>query len=96
MRRSVDPKACRKLWLHVLTTIVRDLLKPHWSSVRRDAESWIGDRPSPDFREVCELAGVEPSVVHAGLNRFRRLPREDRKSEVRVHLRDATEACDAA
>lgn len=99
MRRVTDPRACRDLWRCVLIRAVLDLCG---SGVRcaeqQAAELWVGDWPSPAFREVCEMAGVDPDRTHAELNRLLPLPPGKRKAEIRArrHESGAMEMPDAA
>ena len=76
-----DPtaKAERNLWASVLHSIVHDLCAPHRDfRARRDAERWVGEFLSADFREVTSLAGFDPQAVWDKLSKIAVLPHEDR------------------
>ena len=57
----MDSGACRDLWRSVLIRAVRDLcgIGVHRAELRVD-ELWVGNWPSPAFKNVCEMAGVDP------------------------------------
>lgn len=61
-----DPR--REMWSAVITTAALDLLTPNRFTGMKAAATrvheWVGDFPESDFSEVCELAGLEPSVTH--------------------------------
>ena len=58
------------LWVRVLHRLVQDALgKGCTAAEHSDAVSMIGDWPSRDFREICELAGFDPDYVHGALKR---------------------------
>ena len=60
----------QNLWKNVLHRLVQDALgKGCTSAERTNALSMIGDWPSRDFREICELAGFDPDYVHGALLR---------------------------
>ena len=65
----IDPPPCpeRELWLSVLRLGLRDATCPLSEGSERVgfrdanlARRWLG---SPDFKQVCLLAGVDPSYV---------------------------------
>lgn len=93
-----DHLACRTLWRRVLITAVSDLCA---EGVRRagqiEAERWIGSWVSKDFREVCELAGVDPVRTHAELSALLPLSPRERRAEIRARRHAMPEElCDAA
>ncbi len=60
-----DPFACRRLWSAVLAEQFRILFAPKSSETALYAEqvrSWLG---TPDFRLVCDLAGLDAELVEA-------------------------------
>ena len=58
------------LWVRVLHRLVQDAFgKGCTAAEQSDAVSMIGDWPSRDFREICELAGFDPDYVHDALRR---------------------------
>lgn len=65
----LEAARCRSLWQEVLLQGLRDLLNPTSIEVVREQpkwRSWIGSR---DFREVCDLAGVDPEATAATFKR---------------------------
>ncbi len=66
----IQAEACRRIWTNVLLQAARDLLTlkvRHSDAVsgvgvleHAQAQSWIGSR---DFREVCTLAGYDPTRI---------------------------------
>lgn len=86
MNSAADPRACRSLWRRVLARAVLDLCgagRIH-SAELRAAELWVGDWPSPAFREVCGLAGVDADRAHAALKRLMPLSPRRRAAEIRA------------
>ena len=76
---SYRPEGEQVLWAHVLLTQVRDLCARHGEfHARRDAERWVGDYPSVDFRAVVSLAGLDPQAVWERLHAMRALPVDER------------------
>lgn len=61
-----------EVWKAALVRVLRDLVSTGVSawSARRDAERWVGDFPSRDFREVCENAGVNSQKAHRVLQQI--------------------------
>ena len=59
----------RNLWATVLLVAISDAKDSAGCGIRecRIAQDWIGTYPSPDFRLVCQLAGLEPDAVHERL-----------------------------
>ena len=77
----IDPtaQAQRRLWASVLHAIVHDLCAPHRDHrARRDAERWVGEFLSADFREVTTLAGLDPQAAWDKLSKIAALPHADR------------------
>ena len=69
----------RRLWASVLLSIIHDLCAPHRDfRARQDAERWVGEFLSSDFREVTSLAGFDPEAVWKNLSKIGALPHEDR------------------
>jgi|TARA_R100000935_G_scaffold38432_1_gene59648 hypothetical protein len=66
----------RQLWRHVLYAVFFDLesASEHNFQNRVFAERWVGNYPSRDFRMVCDLAGLDPELVHA---QFKKLQMAD-------------------
>ncbi len=99
MKGVTDPGACRDLWRSVL---VRAVLDPCGTGVHRAelrvVELWVGDWPSPDFRNVCERAGVDPDRTHSELKRILPLSPRERAAEIRArrHAGGVLEVPDAA
>lgn len=56
----------RALWLAVLTNALTDINLGRHPGRREDALRWIG---SADFRAVCDLAGLDPDWVAAGVRK---------------------------
>lgn len=99
MKRAMDPRACRALFRRVLLTVVTDLCGTGVNGAGlREAELWVGRGMSRDFREVCELAGVDPGRTHAELRALLPLKPRERAAEVRARrrARGAWEVRDAA
>ena len=99
MKFATDPGSCRRLFRRVLLTVVTDLCGSGVNRAGlREAELWVGHWISGDFREVCELAGVDPARTHAELSAL--LPLEPRKRAAKVkarrRARGALEMLDAA
>ena len=89
-----DPtaQAQRRLWASVLHSIVHDLCAPHRDyRARQDAERWVGEFLSADFREVTSLAGFDPQAVWDKLSKIAAVPHEDRpwERDVSVQARAA-------
>ncbi|MXX87996.1 MAG: hypothetical protein F4213_18770 [Boseongicola sp. SB0677_bin_26] len=95
MSSPTDPRACRDLWRRVLLTVVLDL-KSVDRFARKAAERWIGDWPSPDFREVCELAGFHPERAHAALSTLLPSSARERAAAIRALRHGTGEMRDAA
>ena len=100
MKRETDPTACRKLWRCVLIRAVLDLCGTgmiHRAELRA-VELWVGDWPSPAFRDVCENADVNADRIHAELKRLLPLSPRDRAAEIKArrHGSGALEMLDAA
>jgi len=60
------------LWRAVLVRAVKDAcgidnVKPHQV---RDAQRWIGARPSQDFKRVCGWSALDPEAVHSAVLEF--------------------------
>ncbi|WP_181164672.1 hypothetical protein [Amaricoccus solimangrovi] len=66
------------LWGAVLWQVLTDLALSQ-PALRRDAERWIGPRPSHDFALVCALCGLEPDPAHAFFAGVCALPWEARR-----------------
>ena len=70
MRSPAESLACRTLWRRVLLGVVTDLCGAGVNRAGlREAERWVGNWISRDFREVCELAGVDPGPYPCGAER---------------------------
>ncbi len=83
MKAVTDPRACATLWRRVLLTVVTDLCGSGVNRAgMRAAERWVGDWISRDFREVCELAGVDPGRTHSELGALLRLTPRERRAAV--------------
>ena len=97
MKSKTESLACLTLWRRVLLGVVNDLsdVGVH-PAVVREAELWVGKWISTDFREVCELAGVDPDRTHAELGALLPLSPRERKAEVRARRRSVPELRDAA
>ena len=97
MRSPAESLACRTLWRRVLLGVVTDLCG---AGVNRaglhEAERWVGNWISRDFREVCELAGVDPGRTHAVLSALLPLSPEERRAEVRTRRHAVPELRNAA
>jgi hypothetical protein len=73
---EIEARICRQIWVNVLLQAARDLLtdaKHHANGVggttglqKHQTTSWIGSR---DFREVCQLAGYDPTRVERAFRR---------------------------
>lgn len=97
MRAVTDPGACRALWRRVLLAVVLDLCgKAVDRAALRAAEQWVGDWPSNDFREVCEMAGVDPSRTHAELSGLLPFAPKERAAMIRARRHGTRELRDAA
>jgi hypothetical protein len=75
-----DPVSSKRLWQTVIVLAIRDLCNPHPGKTRdrQSAELWVGTFPSADFREVCQLAGLEARRAHTALSHLCRLAPESR------------------
>ncbi|WP_306131021.1 hypothetical protein [Roseovarius sp. MMSF_3350] len=70
VHRDVSADACRQLWCavlqHGIATALRAIPRTDRALVSsleiQRARSWIG---TPDFRLVCELAGIDPAYAAA-------------------------------
>lgn len=92
-----DPVAFRTLWRRVLLGVVTDLCGVDVQRAgQREAERWIGNWISRDFREVCELAGVDPGRTHAQLSALLPLSPRERRAAVRARRHAIPELRDAA
>jgi hypothetical protein len=83
---SQSAEGAQRLWRAVLEEQVHDLFD--LQIVRQDvsgpvvvksracemSETWVGDYPSRNFCEVCDLAGLESEAVHSKLKRLLALP----------------------
>ena len=88
MSRAMDPRACRTLFHRVLLTVVTDLCGAGVDRAGlREAELWVGQWMSRDFREVCELAGVDPGRTHSELSALLPLSPRERRAEIRARRR---------
>lgn len=97
MKSLTDPLACRVLWRRVLLVVVTDLCGTGVNSAGlHEAERWVGSWMSRDFREVCELADVDPGRTHAELSALLPLSPKERKVEVRARHHALRELRDAA
>ena len=83
---NTDPT--RDLWATVLTLVIRDLASGSVKGGvdRMDAERWIGQYPSQDFRYVVTNAGFDPKTVWRWCRNFMMLPLAARKKFVRKHF----------
>lgn len=61
----------RAMWAAVIEQAVRDASKLSWVApanervlVRNSAARWLKEA-GPDFREVCDMAGIDPDAVQA-------------------------------
>lgn len=97
MKAKAESLACHTLWRRVLLGVVSDLcdVGVHPAELR-EAELWVGNWISTDFREVCELAGVDPGRAHAELRALLTLSPRDRRAEVRSRRHAVPELRDAA
>ena len=97
MKSSKESLACLTLWRRVLLGVVNDLSGVGVDRARlREAEIWVGTWISTDFREVCELAGVDPVRTHAELSALIALSPRERRAEVRARRHAVPELRDAA
>ena len=63
-------KGEHKLWVKVLHRLAEDAFGKGCTPAEcNDARNMIGQWPSRDFREICELAGFDPDYVHGALKR---------------------------
>lgn len=97
MKSRKESLPCLTLWRRVLLEVVSDLsdVSAH-PAVVRGAELWVGKRISRDFRDVCQLAGVDPVRTHAALSALIPLSPRERKAEVRARRHAVPELRDAA
>lgn len=97
MKSRKESLSCLTLWRRVLLGVVNDLsgVGVH-PAVLREAELWVGNWISTDFREVCELAGVDPGRTHAEMSALIALSPRERRAEVRARRRAVPELRDAA
>jgi len=76
----------RALWAAVLWQAINDAQREgaHWSAQipRERALTWIEDGAA-DFREVCELAGLDPSKTRRGILDLLRRPAAERRCRAR-------------
>ena len=81
-----DPFSSKHLWQSVIAMAIRDLCNPHPGKTtdRESVESWVGTFPAADFREVCQLAGLEVWRVHAALTRLCHLTPDERLAEFKA------------
>lgn len=97
MKTVPDPMACRDLWRRVLLGVLTDLCGAGVTRAGlREAERWVGDWMSRDFREVCELAGVDPVRTHAELSALLPLSPKERRAKVKARRQGNSELPDAA
>ena len=97
MKTVVDAMACRDLWRRTLLGVVTDLCGAGVNrAALREAEHWVGSRMSRDFREVCELAGMDAGRTHAELSALLPLSPRQRRAEVKARRRGGPELADAA
>ena len=97
MRSPAESLACRTLWRRVLLGVVTDLCGAGVNRAGlREAERWVGNWISRDFREVCELAGVDPGRTHAELSALLLLSPKERRAEIRARRHAMPELRDAA
>lgn len=88
MKAATDPRACRTLFRRVLLTVVLDLCGTGVCRAElREAERWVGRWMSRDFREVCDLAGVDPGRTHAELRALLPLAPRERAARIRARRR---------
>ncbi|MGK7653174.1 hypothetical protein ACSQ76_12385 [Roseovarius sp. B08] len=70
VNRDVSAEACRQLWCavlqHAVSMALRSLPRTERALVTsleiQRARNWIG---TPDFKLVCELAGIDPAYAKA-------------------------------
>ena len=88
MKGMTDPRACRDLWRCVLVRAVLDLCGTgvHRAELRA-AELWVVDWPSPAFRNVCEMAGIDPDRTHLELKRLLPMSPRARAAEIKARRR---------
>ena len=81
---TMDAFAVQNIWVSVLVQVARDLTRgpQRQSGHTAMAERWIGTYPTRDFRDVCTLAGLEPSASHAWFRRLCDASFEDRRTLV--------------
>ena len=97
MKTVPDAMACRDLWRRVLLGVVTDLCGAGVSRAGlREAERWVGSWISRDFREVCDLAGVDAVRTHAELSALLPLSPRQRRAEVKTRRQGVPELRDAA
>lgn len=97
MKTGPDPVACRALWRRVLLGVVTDLCGAGVNRAGlREAERWVGNWISRDFRDVCELAGVDARRTHRALSALLPLSPGQRRAEVRARRQGIREVRDAA
>lgn len=99
MTFMTDHSACRELWRRVLLTVVADLCGHSGSTdqgAQRAAEHWVGAFPSRDFRQVCELAGVDPGRAHAALRGLLSVSPKERSAEIKARRRRSESLREAA
>ena len=83
----VEGHSCRMLWSAVLISVLRDLCAGGYRSrERRDAERWVGDFPTKDFKTVCQLADLDPSQVHEWLSGLIPLSIDERRNNAAARL----------
>lgn len=90
MISQYEPEICAALWFSVLNTVVIDLSRgtARYEPIERtDAERWVGDFPSGDFREVCRLAGINPDAAHSGFRKL--IERERKKRRLQIEALEA-------
>lgn len=97
MKSKAESLACLTLWRRVLLGVVNDLCGVGVDRAGlQEAERWVGKWISTDFREVCELAGVDPGRTHAELSALIPLSPRERRAEVRARRHAVSELRDAA
>jgi len=62
---AVEAARSQSLWQEVLLQALRDLLKPNCIEAVRAQDKWLSWIGTRDFREVCDLAGVDAEATGA-------------------------------
>ena len=73
----------QNLWSSVLLLAVTDATSSVGCGVResRKAQSWIGDYPSRDFREICNLAGLDSDAVHDRVHPYIQVTKKEQEEK---------------